>query len=365
MNTKIKVGIIGTSGFAEGSHIRPLAAHPEAQIAAVCGRNPARAAELAHRYSIPQVFTEYRELIQSGGVDAVVIVTPDDLHYPMTMAALAAGKHVLCEKALAMNQAQAREMYETAERLGRVHMTNFPFRAHPAFRRLADLAHRGYTGRLLLGQMSFLAGFARSPGYQWRDDLRHSNGMVADLGAHMFDLGRLVFGEVRAVAARTAVYFEKPGPDGGPLDQANDSAAVLLEYESGVQVTCDLSTAAWTGDLPAVIRLAAHGAGGALELSLPVYAGTPALSGSTLAGVPVKPLEVPDELWGAAEASLPPAERFAELLRREAVGDRLFIDAILSGKPAAPSFYDGWKAQVVIDAAIEAARARRWVEINP
>lgn len=367
MSSKVRVGVIGTSAFAEGSHIRPLASHPQAEIAALCGRSAARAGELAQRYAIPQVFSDYRELIAAGGLDAVVIVTPDDLHHPMTMAALAAGKHVLCEKALAMNQAQAREMYETAERLGRVHMTNFPFRFHPAFQRMVDLARQGYAGRALLGQMSFLAGFARAPGYQWRADPRHSNGMLADLGAHLFDLGRLLFGEAQAVAAHTAVYFEKPAPAGGPLNQANDTAAVLLEYAASaapVQVTCDLSTAAWTADLPALIRLALHGADGGLELSLPVYGGTPALCGSNAPGEPLQPLEPPARLWGATDPALPPAERFAALFTHEALGDRLFIDAIDSGTPAAPTFYDGWKAQVVIDAAIEAARTRRWVEIK-
>ncbi len=184
MTSKVRVGVIGTSPFAESMHLAPLASHPQAEIAWICGRNRARAEEVAQRFAIPRVTTDAAELIRAD-VDAVVIVTPDDLHYPLTMAALEANKHVFCEKALAMNAAQAREMYETAEKKRRVHMTLFTFREHPALAHMRVLVEQGYAGKLFQGQLSYLLSLGRHHDYLWRADSRHSNGMVADLGSHL------------------------------------------------------------------------------------------------------------------------------------------------------------------------------------
>src|SRR5437879_5594903 len=91
----------GTPSSAPSSHAR-------ARVVAISGRNEQRAREVAERYGIPGVFTDYREMIEKGGLDALVVVTPDDLHYPIVMAALDAGLHVLCEKPLALTAAQAK-----------------------------------------------------------------------------------------------------------------------------------------------------------------------------------------------------------------------------------------------------------------
>jgi predicted dehydrogenase len=100
MAEKVRVGVVGTSWFADGFHLPNLASHPRAKITAICGRTRERAEALATKYTIPHVFTDYHAMIASGTLDALVVVTPDALHYPITMAALDAGLHVLCEKAL-------------------------------------------------------------------------------------------------------------------------------------------------------------------------------------------------------------------------------------------------------------------------
>jgi predicted dehydrogenase len=111
MSEKVRVGVIGTSWWADMMHLPSLKSHPGAQIAAICGRKRDRADDMARKYEIPRVFTDYREMIARANLDAVVIATPQDLHYPMTMAALDAGLHVMCEKEMALNAHQAREMY--------------------------------------------------------------------------------------------------------------------------------------------------------------------------------------------------------------------------------------------------------------
>lgn len=118
MSNPIRIGVIGTSWFADLGHLPSLAADERVSIAAICGRNRARAEEIAARYRIPQLFTDYHGMLTAGDLDAVVIVTPDDEHFPMAMAALDAGLHVLCEKPLACNADQARQMFERAEARG-------------------------------------------------------------------------------------------------------------------------------------------------------------------------------------------------------------------------------------------------------
>src|SRR3972149_7437804 len=101
MTEKVKIGIVGSSGWAELMFLNALSSYPQAEIVAICGRNSSKVHDLANKYIIPDTFTDYQAMIASGKIDAVVVATPDDLHYPVTMAALEARLHVLCEKQLA------------------------------------------------------------------------------------------------------------------------------------------------------------------------------------------------------------------------------------------------------------------------
>jgi len=106
----VRVGVVGTSWWADLMHLPGLSRHPRAELLALCGRSRDRAEALAEKYGVPQVFTDYRDLITHGNLQALVIATPDDLHYPIAMAALDAGLHVLCEKPLALTAGEARAL---------------------------------------------------------------------------------------------------------------------------------------------------------------------------------------------------------------------------------------------------------------
>ncbi len=105
MIDKVRVGVVGTSWWADGMYLPALRSHPRADIAAICGRDQARAAKLAEKYGIPSIFADYAEMIERGKLDAVIVSVPDDLHYDVTMRALEAGLHVLCEKPFALTAA--------------------------------------------------------------------------------------------------------------------------------------------------------------------------------------------------------------------------------------------------------------------
>ena len=115
MPDNVRIGIVGTSWWIDAMVGPALQSHPQAEMAAICGRNRSHAEEKATKYSIPQVYTDFREMLAQGRLDAVFVAAPDDLHSEITLAALDAGLHVLCEKPLAVTAQQALEMYAKAE----------------------------------------------------------------------------------------------------------------------------------------------------------------------------------------------------------------------------------------------------------
>ena len=128
---KVRIGVIGTSWWADLVHLPSIASHDRADLVAICGRNQERAREMAAKYGIGATYADYRQMIAKEGLDAVVIVTPDDMHHPMAMAALDEGLHVMCEKPLGLNVAQTAEMLAKAEEAGVTHMVYYTSRWFP------------------------------------------------------------------------------------------------------------------------------------------------------------------------------------------------------------------------------------------
>ncbi len=355
MVERVRVGVAGTSGWANFGYLPGLAAHPGAELVAICGRDRDRAEDRARQYGIPRVFTDYREMIAAADLQALIVVTPDDLHHPIVMDALAAGLHVLCEKPLALTTAQAREMYAAAEAAGVRHMVNFTYRWYPGFLHLRDLLAEGYVGRPYHCDLRFLAGYARDTRYLWRYDRRRAHGVLGDLGSHMIDLARWCLGDIARVSARLGVAIAREGADGATLDPANDHAALTVEFRDGSQGVIQASAVVlmdgqWQ-------EVAVHGERGTL-------AATASLEAAGVRGArgderEARPLAIPDALWG----DLPPTSSPLALVQH-AMGPRAFIDAILADRPASPSFYDGLKALEVVEAALISDREGRWVTLD-
>jgi predicted dehydrogenase len=361
MTDQVRVGVIGTSWFADMLHLPNLKSHPQAEIASICGRNRERAEEMAQKYGIPAVYTDYREMVESGDLHAVEIITPDDLHYPMTMAALDAGLHVLCEKPLALHAAQGQEMYEKAEAAGVVHGTFFTYRWLPHYRYLKELIDEGYIGRCFQCHIRYLGGYGRRARYQWKWDRRRGLGALGDLGSHMIDMARWTCGEVVQVSAQLSTFVERPGPEGQPLAPANDAAMLLLEFESGAQGTIQLSAVAHTADRNQEQYVLLHGASGTLEADY-TWMDTQ-IRGAQQDEAQFEVLPIPDHLLVGVDPNASLTDRFMAVFHNQSAGDRAFIDAILHDHPMTPSLYDGVKVQQVIDAAIASHQSGRWVSV--
>jgi predicted dehydrogenase len=347
MESRVRVGVIGTTRYAEGMHLRSLQSHPWADVVAICGRDRDRAAAVAGRNRIPLVFTDYREMFTSARLDAVVIVAPDEQHYPMTMDALDAGLHVLCEKPLATTAAQARAMYERAEEAGVKHMSFFALRTSLHHRYLRQLIEQGYLGRPYAGHIQLTHGFFRSGTYQWRFDRQRGTGALGDLGCYVIDLARWFVGDIARVSAQLSSLVARPHPDRQPYMPANDAASLVVEFANGAQGTLVASVVAHQAERGQVNSVSLHGSAGTLELQHTFRGAT--LHGARAEEQQFTPLDIPAELWEDVDPATP-----AEVNVRHAVGDRAFVDAILYDRPVIPGFYDGWKVQQVIEAAFAA-----------
>ena len=289
-------------------------------------------------------------MLRDGQLDAIAIASPDDLHHEMTMAAIEAGLHVLCEKPLAMTGDQAKEMYDRAQAANVKHMTLFTWRWMPHFRYLKQLVDDGYIGRCSHASFRFIGGYGWTGAYRWRFDGRRSNGIVSDLGAHLFDLARWYVGDIASVNANLINVVDRPGPDGASPVPTNDLALVTLAHKKGAQSALQASALSHRGDQFMNLDVHLHGELGTLEVNQ--------IFGGLQAGVTFRGVRHDEETFG--HLTVPDAYRngldennILAPFVKQPVGPRLFIDSILADQPVSPSFYDGWQVQEAIDAALQ------------
>jgi len=358
----VRVGVVGTSWYADLMHLPNLKSHPRAELSAICGRSRNRTEEIATKFAIPHVFTDYRDMIAQGGLQALVVATPDDMHYPITMDALDAGLHVLCEKPLAPTVAQARAMYEKAESVGVKHMTFFTYRWIPVHRYVRQLLDQGYLGRCFHCHIRYLGGYGRTGQYAWRFDRQRSNGILGDLGSHMIDLAHWYVGDIAKVCGHLATFIDRPGTNGQRLDPANDAALLAIQFVNGAQGMIQVSAVAHVGERDQEQHIVLHGEEGTLEVAF-TFTGAE-IRGARHDEEHFRILPVPDELWGEVDRTNPFLDQLFEPFVKQSIGTRLFIDAIAEDRPVTPNFYDGFRVQAVIDAAIESHQSGQWISLE-
>jgi predicted dehydrogenase len=336
----VTVGVIGL-GFGR-AHIAGFQA-AGCQVAAVCQRDPAQARAVAERYGIPRAFERWEQLLDEARPDIVAIAVPPHLHEVIASRAFEAGAHVLCEKPLALDAAQARAMAEAAARHGRVAVTGFNWRFPAAMQRLHALVAGGTLGRVFQVSGRWLAPRWAEEGATptWRmDRAQAGHGAMGDMGVHLVDLIRWTFGEWTRVAARTGVaYPERTVPGVGVTITVSRAARGVSEH----------TLEAWGTHGAVRYRLAREGPRW--------YAGTLALAtGSAMLGpVRVAP-GLPRSAGQGDQIEVIGRTMVAPMVRR-------MLAAIRGREPASPSFEDGARAQAVLDAIAESARRDDWVTV--
>ena len=207
----MRIGLLGGARIAPAALIRPARA-AGVEVAAIAARDRGRAAAFATRHDIPVVHDSYGDLLADPALDAVYVPLPNGKHAEWTLAALAAGKHVLCEKPLTANASQASEVQAAADRSGLVVMEAFHYRYHPLAARMAEVAHSGELGAIRRVQTSMCFPLPRFSDIRYDYDL--AGGALMDAGCYAVHCLRLLSpGEPRVTDARALLFRRDPRID--------------------------------------------------------------------------------------------------------------------------------------------------------
>jgi len=355
----IRVALIGCGGITLQNHLPGLALCRETRVAALCDMDPTTLERARQQTGVAVVSTRFAEIVSRDDVDAVIIATPNHTHAPIAHAAIAAGKHVLCEKPLALTAAEARGMAAAADRAGVRHMTAYTYRFVPAMRYLASLTQRGVLGEIRHYRSCRLQDWGtRNLG--WRQVRKLAGtGELGDMLSHRIDFAHLLVGPMRRLVANLKNFT--PLRDGAPND-TDDWVAILAEFVGGATGVLESSKLAsgrnesWRSldyvELNGSRASAVFFTGKWNELQMG-RAGGP--------GLEVVP--VPREFWTWPGSPRDPgtgdplvAFRYDQAFE--------FVDAIRNQRPCVPSFHDGARVQAVMDAAVHSAETRQWVELK-
>jgi predicted dehydrogenase len=209
MHDPVRFGILGCAAVAEYALIAPAGEQAGIAIAAVASRDPRRGREYAERHGIAQVFS-YEELLQAPDIEAIYVALPNSMHCEWSIRALEAEKHVLCEKPLASNAAEAEQMADAAARTGRKLVEAFHWRYHPLAQRLQDIVASGVLGPLQTVDVRFLIPAHYASDSDIRFNYALGGGSTMDAGCYCISLLRLLLGEPLCVTkAVPTMHSEK------------------------------------------------------------------------------------------------------------------------------------------------------------
>jgi len=234
----IRFGIVGFGLHAVKRMMPAFTASKRCSVTALARRDPVKAAESARQYGIPHAFTSVTELCRHPDVDAVFVTSPNSLHLPDVLAAVAAAKPVLCEKPMGMNASECREMVEVARKAGVPLGIAHVFRFEESTARFRELLAEGKAGRPVFARSDFY--FRADPGHprKWlRDKSIAGAGPTFDIGVHCIDTLRYVLqDEVVRVTARSV--------QDAPPSTIESSASLILEFGRGTLANVSISYAA-------------------------------------------------------------------------------------------------------------------------
>lgn len=275
MSLPIRLLILGTGGMAS-NHANAYRSLPDVEIVAAVDTRAEVLDAFCREHNIPNQFETLDSALAWGQFDAASNVTPDAIHHKTSMALLAAGKHVLCEKPLASNEADANEMAETARASGLVNMVNLSYREVPALQHAANLVGDGALGAIKHFEASYLQSWLTQPAWGdwkteaqwlWRLSTQHgSTGVLGDVGIHIIDFATFVAGSPPAnLHCRLKTFDKAPGNQIGeyPLD-ANDSFVLHAELENGALGT--ISATRFASGHHNDLRLRLYGDNGGMEV---------------------------------------------------------------------------------------------------
>ena len=376
--TQLGAAVVGT-GFIGVVHVEALR-RLGVQVHGVVGSSRERATARSRELGLPPAYNSFEAMLADRQVDVVHITTPNHLHHEQAKAALAAGKHVVCEKPLAMTSKESAELLELAEASGRVHAVNFNNRFYPLCQHLRGLIAEGGLGEVRLVSGHYLQDWLLlDTDWNWRlePELGGELRAVADIGSHWMDLTTFLTGNrITAVMADLATFIKVRRQPAGPVEtftsrrsaktvardiHTEDTASILLRFENGARGSLTVSqisaghknslrfeidgaesAAAWNSEQPDELWIGHRGRPNEL---LPRDPSLMNKQGSQAAALPAGHIEGFADTFKALYAAV--------------------YSAVAAGKSGEgyPTFADGHDEMLVGDAVARSTREGRWVEV--
>lgn len=336
MISTIRLAIIG-AGSAAKHHAISFKAIDGCQIVAVCDIDKIKVEEFAAEHEIEVFFTDVATMLQRGNIDAVSIATSDSCHAEIALQCIKAGKHVFCEKPLALNYADAFKMLAAARKANIIHMVNFSYRNWSCIQEVATKIRQGDLGEILHVEATYSQSWLLSNLWGdwketsrslWRLSNKHSNGVLGDIGVHLADLCYFIIGPIDKVYCQLKT-FPKEHENNLLVFDANDLAVMTIEFKSGALGL--FSVTRWASGHSNQIVLKIYGARGAIEINSEKSTD----SYRVCVGKNIDKVK-----WKVVKTS-PTMTTYQK-----------FIIGILSNAPQQPDFAQGAEIQKLVDACI-------------
>lgn len=372
MAAPLNVGLIGHKfmGKAHSHALRdlamffPLSRTPVMKV--LCGIED-DLEETAERYGWQSSTRSWRDVVDDPDVHVIDIATPGNTHCEIAVAAAQKGKHILCEKPLALNVSEALRMLEAAERHGVRHMVNFNYRRVPAVVLAKKLIEEGRLGRIYTFRGTYQQDWPLDPSFPhiWRMDREKAGaGSMADKGSHVVDLARYLVGEFEEVASTLEIFVKERPLSGASTSKqvtTDDAAVFIARFGNGALGL--FGTSRMGAGHKNTLGFEVNGSLGSVifdlerlnELQVYFTSDRPEVQGFRTVMVTQPDHEYIKQWWPPGHV-IGWEHTFVHQYYE-------FLKAVIENRPASPSFSDGLKAQQVLDAIEQASIEKRWVGV--
>jgi predicted dehydrogenase len=321
------------------------------------------------------IYTDWRKLVADDEVDIVDNCAPPYLHSEATIAAAEKGKNLICEKPMARNSTEARQMLRAAEKAGVVHMVGYNYRFLPAVALAKQIIDDGRLGRLYYYKGSYLNAYAHYENPETPFDWHHSSemsgyGALGDLGTHAIDLARFLVGEVKSVQSMSRNFInsrpEKKGANKKVKVDVDDVTVSTVSFKGG---TVGLLEAAWvTPGRRDFLAFEAHGSKGSLmfnlermnELEVTLHGEDQSLEGPRNVLVLSREHPFMTRYWANQAGGFSWENSFVNELNH-------YLECLVDGRPVSPqgaTFLDGYRNCLIMDSMVESAKKGERVEVE-
>ncbi|WP_340386517.1 Gfo/Idh/MocA family oxidoreductase [Paenibacillus sp. FSL E2-0151] len=388
MSNRLRVGMVGYKfmGKAHSNAYRSLpmffpSAPLQPEMSVICGRNEQGVQQAANQFGWSESVTDWRELVKRDDIDLIDINAPSDAHKEIALEAARQGKHLFCEKPLALSLADSREMLQAAEDAGVAHMVGFNYRFSPAVQLAKDLVESGRLGKIYHFRAFFLQDWIMDPSFPlvWRLQKEVAgSGSHGDLGAHLIDLARFLVGEFQEVIGMSETFI-KERPLAAEMTGLSAKGSSNADAPKG-EVTVDDATlflarfaGGALGSFEATRFAAGHRSTNSFEINGSL--GSVRFDFERMNELEVYFTKDEEDVQGFRRVlATDPAHKYAEAWwpAGHTIGfEHTFthemlelVTAISEGRQPSPSFHDGVACQAVLEAVERSVTERRWVTLE-